>query len=121
MRATPTEPNRTNNNAIAKRIPAIRQGNSMNESARAAGFNEGAASTNASDDAILRVVWYTAGNIGAAQQEHSMSGAPASAAANWSCAVTPSKILCSGVRDMLIRTAALSKMPKTSAGHTIFK
>jgi hypothetical protein len=63
-------------------MPAMRHGNRMNESVNAAGFNDGEASVNPSAGAILRVRWYTAGKMGAAQQEHSMSGAPVKAAAN---------------------------------------
>jgi hypothetical protein len=61
---------------------AIRHGNRMNESVKAAGFSDGEASINASAGAIFRVRLYTAGKTVATQQEHSISGTPVKAAAS---------------------------------------
>src|SRR5438128_693878 len=71
-----------NDTARSSRAPAMFRGNIRNENARAAGFKEGAASVNANDGPRRWLRRYTAGNIGATQQEHNIKGAPAAAAAN---------------------------------------
>jgi hypothetical protein len=54
----------------------------MNVNARVAGFKDGVANVNAKDGPKRWLRRYTAGNIGATQQEHNINGAPAAAAAS---------------------------------------
>src|SRR2546430_1222262 len=121
MVSTSAETMTTRTMAITNRIPAMDRGNSRNEKVRAAGFKAGAARVNANDGPKRRLRRYTAGNIGATQQEHNIKGAPAAAAA--SCGLTrpcPNSVAkCRG--ETVAWTAALMRTPNTSAGQTIFR
>src|SRR5256885_17266962 len=120
-RATSAETMTTRTMAITNRIPAMDRGNSRNEKVRAAGFKAGAARVNANDGPKRRLRRYTAGNIGATQQEHNIKGAPDADAA--SCGLTrhcPNSVAkCRG--ETVAWTAALMRTPNTSAGQTIFR
>src|ERR1041384_6716132 len=83
----------------------------------AAGFSAGAASIKASDGPSRAERSYRPVKIGAAQQEQSISGAPASPAIACDRSECLPNKLCSHLGDTNVLTAALIRMPKSNAGQ----
>src|SRR6266404_7305451 len=107
--------------ANTSRMAAIRESNSMNVNASAAGFNTGDASNSPSAGPNLPDVSATLVKTGATQHEHSIRGAPANPAV--SCAVTGFLIAkpANQPGETKVRTAAPINTPKASAGQITAK
>src|SRR5947207_609835 len=103
--------------AIRRRAAATFGANNMNVSTSAAGFNAGEASITANDGASRADRSYTAVKTDATQHEHNISGAPAAADMNCALSGLPRSGRTNQSAGTKALTAALIKMPNTSAGQ----